>query len=197
MNKSKLFLNQKLTSIICPSVRFFNVDGPNSIKLWNKYNKIVYRPRKPGEPRLPAEVTHYRQDIKYSPDKLWFLACMIRGMSIDDAVKQLSFNKQKGSKEIKEVLLEAQTEAVELHNVEFKSNLWIADSLVGRGIVHQGIRFHTRGRAYRLKLRHANYFVRLREGKPPKHYYPPPPTGNEKLEEYIQEMRSRRIKNEL
>ena len=41
--------------------------------------------------------------------------------------------------------------------------------------------------------RYVHYFVRLREGRPPKHYYPPPPTGNEKMEEYITEKRRRRI----
>ena len=46
-------------------------------------------------------------------------------MSIDEAIKQLSFHKLKGAKIIREVLEEAQELAVKQHNIEFKSNLWI------------------------------------------------------------------------
>jgi large subunit ribosomal protein L22 len=44
-----------------------------------------------------------RTFIKYSPQKLWYPAFMIRGMSIDEAIKQLSFHKLKGAAIIKEV----------------------------------------------------------------------------------------------
>lgn len=50
-------------------------------------------------------------------------------MSIDEAIKQLSFHKLKGSKIIREVLEEAQELAVKQHNIEFKSNLWICKLL--------------------------------------------------------------------
>lgn len=63
--------------------------------------------------------------IKYPAEKLWFPALMIRGLSIDEAIKQLSFHKLKGAGIIKEVLLEAQELAVKQHNIEYKSNLWI------------------------------------------------------------------------
>lgn len=46
-------------------------------------------------------------------------------MSIEEALKQLSFHKLKGAAVIKEVLLEAQDLAIKQHNIEFKSNLWI------------------------------------------------------------------------
>lgn len=64
-------------------------------------------------------------NIKYSPDKLWYIASFIRGMTVDEAVKQLSFVNKKGAKFIKEAILEAQELAVTRHHVEFKSNLWI------------------------------------------------------------------------
>jgi large subunit ribosomal protein L22 len=50
---------------------------------------------------------------------------MVRGMTVDEAVKQLSFVLKKGAVPIKETILEAQQMAVEKHNVEFKSNLWV------------------------------------------------------------------------
>jgi len=69
-----------------------------------------------------------RTNIKYSPDKMWYVACLVRGLSVDEAIKQLSFVSQKGAKDAKEVILEAQEMAVKTHNVEYKSNLWICKS---------------------------------------------------------------------
>lgn len=70
-------------------------------------------------------VCHQKTNIKYSPDKLWYIASFIRGMTVDEAVKQLSFVNKKGAKFVKEAVLEAQELALKQHNVEFRSNLWI------------------------------------------------------------------------
>ena len=56
---------------------------------------------------------------------MWYIASFVRGMSIDEAIKQLSFVLKKGASAVKETLLEAQEMAVKQHNVEYKSNLWI------------------------------------------------------------------------
>jgi len=56
---------------------------------------------------------------------MWYIACMVRGMTVDEAVKQLNFVLKKGAVAVKETILEAQQMAVEKHNVEFKSNLWV------------------------------------------------------------------------
>jgi large subunit ribosomal protein L22 len=50
---------------------------------------------------------------------------MVRGLTVDEAIKQLNFVLKKGAVPIKETILEAQQMAVEKHNVEFKSNLWV------------------------------------------------------------------------
>jgi len=68
-----------------------------------------------------------KANIKYSPKKMWYIASFVRGMSVDEAVKQLSFMCKKGAEIAKEVILEAQRLAVEEHNVEFKSNLWVGE----------------------------------------------------------------------
>lgn len=70
-------------------------------------------------------VCHQKTNIKYSPEKLWYIASLVRGMTVDEAVKQLSFINKKGAVYVKEAILEAQKLAVTEHNVEFKSNLWI------------------------------------------------------------------------
>ena len=40
-------------------------------------------------PLEPAYVVHMRAMIKYSPWKMWYLAQFIRGMTVDEAIKQL------------------------------------------------------------------------------------------------------------
>lgn len=71
--------------------------------------------------------------------------------------------------------------------------MFSADSFVGRGIIIKGMRKHARNRYGVVNYRYTNYFVRLREGKPPKHYYPPEKTGNDLMAEYIRKQRERRI----
>lgn len=66
-----------------------------------------------------------KTNIKYSPKKMWYVAILVRGLSVDEAVKQLSFVLKKGAAAVKETILEAQELAVKNHNVEFKSNLWV------------------------------------------------------------------------
>lgn len=58
---------------------------------------------------------------------MWYVASLIRGMSIDEAIRQLSFVSKKGAGPVKESLLEAQELAVKRHNVEYKSNLWVGE----------------------------------------------------------------------
>ena len=58
---------------------------------------------------------------------MWYIASFVRGMSVDEAIKQLSFSLKKGSAIVKNTIIEAQNLAVEKHNVEFKSNLWVGE----------------------------------------------------------------------
>jgi large subunit ribosomal protein L22 len=60
---------------------------------------------------------------------MWYIASFVRGMSVDEAVKQLSFLLKKGAAAVKETILEAQDLAVKHHNVEYKSNLWICKQI--------------------------------------------------------------------
>uniref|UniRef100_A0A8C6QCP1 Large ribosomal subunit protein uL22m n=1 Tax=Nannospalax galili TaxID=1026970 RepID=A0A8C6QCP1_NANGA len=160
-------------------------------KRWEKKNAVVYPPQLPGEPRRPAEIYHCRRQIKYSKDKMWYLAKLIRGMSIDQALAQLEFSDKKGAQVIKEVLLEAQDMAVRDHNVEFRSNLYVAESTSGRGQCLKRIRYHGRGRCGIMEKVYCHYFVKLVEGAPP----PPeaPKTAVDHAKEYIQQLRSRTV----
>ncbi|XP_029042267.1 39S ribosomal protein L22, mitochondrial [Osmia bicornis bicornis] len=163
-----------------------------------KYNKTIFPPQKPGEEKRPGYVCHMKKNIKYSPLNMWYISSFVRGMTVDEAVKQLSFLKKKGAAIAKEVILEAQRMAVEEHNIEFKSNLWVAESFATKGIVIKGIRRHAKARVGTVHYRYCNYFVRLEEGKPPKHYYQnPPKSGEELLQEWMTNMHHRKITHTL
>ncbi|XP_003697870.1 39S ribosomal protein L22, mitochondrial [Apis florea] len=190
--------NSNYLSSIQRSYYYFKSDDDDDTTSFLKYNNVVFPPQKPNEERRPGYVCHVRKNIKYSPLKMWYIASFVRGMSVDEAVKQLSFLKKKGAAIAKEVILEAQNIAVEEHDIEFKSNLWVAESFATKGAVIKGMRRHARARAGIVHYRHTHYFVRLEEGKPPKHYYlPAPKSGEELLKEWMEQMHRRKIYNSL
>ncbi|XP_029924079.1 large ribosomal subunit protein uL22m [Myripristis murdjan] len=161
---------------------------------WDRKNLQMFPPQLKDEPRRPAEIHHCRRQIKYSKDKMWYLAKMIQGMSIDQAVAQLEFNDKKGAKIMKEVLLEAQDMAVKNHNVEYKSNLYVAESFTGKGKYLKRIRYHGRGMFGIMDKVHCHYFVKLVEGPPPK---PEQRTGFDQAKEYVQSLKNRTIIHSL
>lgn len=165
---------------------------------WLDYNKKFFPIQSPDEERRPAYVCHMKANIKYSPKKMWYIASFVRGMTVDEAIKQLSFMHKKGAIVVKETILEAQELAVHKHNVEFKSNLWVAESFSTKGVVIKGIRRHARARIGEIRYMYVHYFVRLEEGKPPKNYYlPAPQTGEQQIENWLKQMRMRKIYNSL
>ncbi|XP_022084522.1 39S ribosomal protein L22, mitochondrial-like [Acanthaster planci] len=161
-----------------------------AVKAWERRNKKVYPPQKPGEPPRKAEVYYSRRQIKHSMRKMWYIAKFVKGMMIDDALTQLQFIDKKSAKIAREVLLEAQEEAVKNHNVEFKSNLHIADAFVGKGEYDHAMRIHAKGRFSILDLVYSHFFVCLREGPPPKEVET---TGYDQAQHYIDSLRKRTI----
>ncbi|RWS11004.1 39S ribosomal protein L22-like protein [Dinothrombium tinctorium] len=162
---------------------------------WPLKNTQRFEPQQPDEPIRRATYCHFRDNIKYSPKKMWYICCLIRGLSIDEAIKQLSFVDRKGAHIAKEVLLEAQEIAVNEHNFEYKSNMYIGECFATKGLVIKGIRKHAFYRLGEVRYFHTHFFVRLVEGPPPTHYYlPPPKTNKEKLQDYIDGLRKRNIK---
>lgn len=203
--------NGSRLAIVAPSVQKLTfhssqaLDKKNSLefpepKHWLTYNDKVFPPQGPNEDKRPAYVCHMKPNIKYSPKNMWYIACFVRGMSVDEAIKQLNFVNKKGAVAVKETILEAQQLAINDHNVEFKSNLWVAESFVGKGYVMKGARRHARGRFGIVKYKHCHYFVRLEEGPPPKHYYYKDledRSGPGLLGTWLEKMRRRRIVHSL
>ncbi|XP_022191929.1 39S ribosomal protein L22, mitochondrial isoform X2 [Nilaparvata lugens] len=167
---------------------------------WPVYNDQIFPPQSPDEPRRPAFVCHMKTNIKYSPKKLWYVACFVRGMSVDEAIDQLKFVPRKGAEAVRQCIEEAQKLAVEEHNVEFKSNLWVAESRVAKGITIKGIRRHAKMRMGCIKYRYSHYLVRLEEGKPPakgEYYWHGPNDGPSLLDDWLAMMRRRKIISSL
>ncbi|ENN80657.1 39S ribosomal protein L22, mitochondrial [Dendroctonus ponderosae] len=192
-------ITQKLAFHNTPSVAAWEPNktesGPTR---WLENNKKIYPPQEPGEEPRPAFVCHQRENIKYSPKKMWYIACLVRGMSVDEAIKQLKFVTKKGAKDVREVIEEAKALAVQEHNVEFASNLWVAESFSGKGMVIKGLRRHARGRRGLIRYSYCHYFVRLEEGKPPKKYYASAPKEpHEMLEDWMTHMRRRKVFNSI
>ncbi|XP_056299461.1 39S ribosomal protein L22, mitochondrial [Pseudoliparis swirei] len=163
-------------------------------KTWERRNLKLFPPQQLDDLRRPAEVHHSRRQIKYSKDKMWYLAKLIRGMSIDQAISQLEFNNKKGAKVMKEVLEEAQEMAVKNHNVEYKSNLYVAESFSGKGKYLKRIRYHGRGMCSIMDRVYCHYFVKLVEGTPPR---TEEKTSFDQAKEYVQNLKNRTIIHSL
>lgn len=159
---------------------------------WPTFNKRIHVPD--GTFR-PAYVCHMRTNIKYSPDKMWYIASFIRGMTIDEALKQLQFKPQKGCRVVEEVLKEARDLAVNEHHFEYPTNMWVAESFCEMFDILTGMKRHGKGRMSTIKYRYISYFVRLEEGVPPEHYYDhkAPKSSQQLLEKYVQDHRSKFI----
>ncbi|XP_042233715.1 39S ribosomal protein L22, mitochondrial-like [Homarus americanus] len=174
-------------------------ERPHGPRNWLKYNERKFPPTPLGEEERPAFVCHLKKNIKYSPSKMWYVASLVRGLRIDDAINQLKFVHKKGSVAARETLEEARDLAVKDHNVEFPSNLWVSESFVGKGMVIRGFRRHARSRFGKVEYKYCHYFVTLEEGEPPEHYYPHrrPLTPQEMLQEWIDNQRQRTITRSL
>ena len=58
---------------------------------------------------------------------MWYIAVLVRGMTVDEAIKQLKFISKKGARDVRETIEEARELAIREHNVEFPSNLWVGE----------------------------------------------------------------------
>ena len=62
---------------------------------WPNFNDRIHAPD--GTFR-PAYVCHMRANIHYSKDKMWYINGFIRGMSVDQALRELRFINKKGAR---------------------------------------------------------------------------------------------------
>lgn len=81
--------------------------------------------------------------LRISPQKLNLVAGMIRGMSVNNALTQLTFSSKRISDDVKKALQSAIANAENNHNLNVDS-LYVKEAYVGKNLVMK--RMHTRGR---------------------------------------------------
>jgi large subunit ribosomal protein L22 len=100
--------------------------------------------KKPLERQLaPTEAKAVINRLRISTQKLNLVASMIRGMSVSDALTQLTFSGKRISDEVKKGLQSAIANAENNHNLNV-DDLYVKEAYVGKNIVMK--RMHTRGR---------------------------------------------------
>lgn len=168
-------------------------------KRWPKRNEMIREPVPIDAATKPRAVYyHYRDNVKYSPKKMWYICSFIRGLTVDEAIKQLTFITSKGAHIAREILIEAQEEAIK-NGFEFKSNMFVGECFCTKGLVVKGTRKHAFYRMGELRYFYLHFYVKLVEGPPPKEFYydANPKTGKERLDKFVEEMRSKKIEYTL
>jgi large subunit ribosomal protein L22 len=91
----------------------------------------------------PTEAKAVINRIRISAQKLNLVAQMIRGMSVSQALTQLTFSSKRISDDVKKGLQSAIANAENNHNLNV-DQLYVKEAYVGKNIVMK--RMHTRGR---------------------------------------------------
>jgi large subunit ribosomal protein L22 len=91
----------------------------------------------------PNEAKAVANRLRISPRKLNLVAGMIRGMSVNNALTQLTFSSKRVAEEVKKALQSAIANAENNHNLNVDS-LYVKEAYVGKNLVMK--RMHTRGR---------------------------------------------------
>ena len=91
----------------------------------------------------PTEAKAVVNRLRISPQKLNLVAAIIRGMSVAEALTQLTFSSKRIADDVKKGLQSAVANAENNHNLNVDS-LIVKEAYVGKNIVMK--RMHTRGR---------------------------------------------------
>lgn len=107
---------------------------------------------------MKAVLTNHRQ----SPRKVRLLADMVRGKKVTDALAVLNFTAKKSSGEMIKVINSAAANAVS-NNEADRSNLFIKEIRINKGLVMKRFRPRARGRASAIRHRTSHIHVVLDE----------------------------------
>jgi large subunit ribosomal protein L22 len=109
-----------------------------------------------------AQASARIQRLRVSPQKLNEVAEIIRGLSAEQAVIQLTFCKRRIANDVKVVLSSAIANAENNHNLDIDS-LVVDRVNVGKSIVMKRFRARARGRGARIVKPFSNLEIILRE----------------------------------
>ena len=108
------------------------------------------------------EAMAYAKHLRTSPQKLNLVAATIRGLDVEKAMAELTFNKRRVSQEVKKVLESAVANAENNHQLDV-DRLYVAEASVGKAMVMKRWRARARGRVGKLLKPWANLRVVVRE----------------------------------
>ncbi len=119
---------------------------------------------KKSAPRRLAdtEARAFAASIRVSPRKLNLVAQLIRGLTAEQALNQLTFSHRRIAKDVKKVLQSAIANAENNHQLDV-DRLVVAEAHVGKSIVMKRLHARARGRASRIEKPISNLTVIVRE----------------------------------
>jgi large subunit ribosomal protein L22 len=119
--------------------------------------------KKPAPRRLAdTEVRAFAQQIRTSPRKLNLVAELIRGLSAEAALNQLTFSRRRIAKDVKKLLQSAIANAENNHQLDV-DRLVVAEAYVGKALVMKRMHTRGRGRSARIEKPFSNLTVIVRE----------------------------------
>ena len=110
----------------------------------------------------PNEAKAVANRLRISPRKLNLVAGMIRGMSVSNALTQLTFSSKRVAEEVKKALQSAIANAENNHNLNVES-LYVKEAYVGKNLVMKRMHTRGRGRSARVLRPFANLTLIVRE----------------------------------
>ena len=104
------------------------------------------------------------KSIRVSPIKLNQVCELIRGLSVEDALVQLTFNKRRISNDVKKLLESAIANAENNHGLDV-DRLYVKELRVGKSFVMKRFRARARGRGAKILKPFSNLSIVLAESK--------------------------------
>jgi large subunit ribosomal protein L22 len=102
--------------------------------------------------------------IRISPIKLGYVAGLIRGMNVNEALVQLQFSSKRIAQDVRKALQSGIANAENNHNFDVDS-LVVKEAWVGKSIVMKRFHARARGRGARILKPFSNLTIVLREQK--------------------------------
>jgi large subunit ribosomal protein L22 len=100
--------------------------------------------------------------VRISPTKLNYVAGLIRGMNVGNALTQLAFSNKRIARDVRKAVQSAVANAENNFNMNV-DDLIVAEAWVGKGIVMKRMHTRARGRGARILKPFSNLTIILRE----------------------------------
>jgi large subunit ribosomal protein L22 len=100
--------------------------------------------------------------LRISPRKLGLIASLIRGLSVNDALIQLTFCKKRVTNEVKKCLQSAIANAENNNNLDVDL-LYVSEVLVGKALTLKRFSARARGRGARITKCFSNLKITVKE----------------------------------